>query len=261
MRVLDPVLVAALTDLVRGLEALGLRFCIIGALVPQLLLDEQPRRLTNDADAVVAVETLEEFERLKERLTPFRFKPTRLPFRLQHEAGGIVDILPYSSTVAPDNTLRLGDDLSFNVAGFSQLFDSAVLVETHGLTVPLAPMPLYVLLKFAAYKDRKAAKDLGSVLHCLRHYDEEADRRYGLEHDGQLVLFEFTTAFMLGQDARPFTEEVLAQIATEVLNELSDVDSVAVDRAAREEGRLHVESEHQREIVELFRWFREGAGL
>lgn len=261
MTELDPVLVAALTDLVTGLERLGSRFCVIGALVPQFLMNEQPRRLTNDADAVVAVETLEEFERLKEQLTAFRFKPTRLPFRLQHEAGGLVDILPYSNAVAPDNTLHLGNDQTFHVAGFSQLLDSAVSVRTHGLAIPVAPLPLYVLLKLAAYKDRKAPKDLGSVLHCLRHYEEDADRRYGLEHDGQLVPFEFTTAFMLGQDASPFTEDALATVAVDVLNELSDVDSVSVDRAVREEGRLYVEPEHQQEIVELFRWFRRGAAL
>jgi predicted nucleotidyltransferase len=258
---LDPVLVAALTDLVKGLENLGARFCVIGALVPQFLLNESPRRLTNDADAVVAVETLEAFEQLKEQLRRFHFAPTRLPFRLRHDAGGVVDILPYGNALAPDDILRLGIDLTFNVAGFGQLFDSAVLVETFGLTIPVAPIPLYVLLKLAAYKDRKAPKDLGSVLHCLRYYEEEAERRYGLEHDGQLVPFEYTTAFMLGQDARPFTQDVLAKVAAEVLAEFRDVDSVGVDRAAREEGRLHVESQHQEEIVALFGWFQKGVEL
>jgi predicted nucleotidyltransferase len=93
---LDRALVTALTDLVKGLDSLGSRFCVIGALVPQLLLKEPPRRMTNDADAVVAVETLEAFERLKEQLTKFHFAPTRLSFRLRHDAGGIVDVLPYS---------------------------------------------------------------------------------------------------------------------------------------------------------------------
>jgi predicted nucleotidyltransferase len=217
--------------------------------------------MTNDADAVVAVETLEAFERLKEQLTKFHFAPTRLSFRLRHDAGGIVDVLPYSDALAPDDTLRLGTDLTFNVAGFGQLFDSAVVVDTNGLAIPVAPIPLYVLLKLAAYKDRKAPKDLGSVLHCLRYYEEEAERRYGLEHDGQFVPFEFTTAFMLGQDATPFTEDALARVAAEVLTELSELDSVGVDHAAREEGRLHVEPEHQEEIVALFSWFQKGIGL
>jgi predicted nucleotidyltransferase len=259
---LDPVLLAALTDLVKGLESLGSRFCVIGALVPQFLLDEPPRRFTNDADAVAAVETPEEFERLKEQLRRFHFSPTRRrPFRLQHDAGGVIDILPYSDTIAPDDTLRLGSDLTFNVVGFSQLFDSAVVVETHGLTIPVAPIPLYVLLKLAAYKDRSAPKDLASVLHCFRYYEEDSERRYGLEHDGEAVPFEFTTAFMLGQDARPFAKDALARVASEVLAELRDIDSVGVDRAAREEGRLHVEPEHQEEIVALFGWFQKGVGL
>lgn len=261
MTELDRALVAALTDLVKGLDSLGSRFCVIGALVPQLLLKEPPRRITNDADAVVAVETLEAFERLKEQLTEFHFGPTRLPFRLRHDAGGIVDVLPYSEALAPDDTLRLDTDLTFNVAGFGQLFDSAVVVNTNGLAIPVAPISLYVLLKLAAYRDRKAPKDLGSILHCLRYYEEETDRRYGLEHNNEFVPFEFTTAFMLGQDAKPFSENALARVASEILAELRDIDSVGVDRAAREEGRLHVEPEHQEEIVALFGWFQKGAGL
>ena len=52
-------------------------------------------------------------------------------------------------------------------------------------------------------------------LHCLRFYEEEADRRYGLEHNNQFVPFEFTTAFMLGQDSKPFAEDALAAVASE----------------------------------------------
>jgi predicted nucleotidyltransferase len=258
---LDPILVAALTDLIRGLEAMDVRFCVIGALVPQLLVDDPPRRLTNDADAVVDVETIAQFEHVKEQLTTFHFTPTRLPFRLQHTDGGIVDVLPYSKNVAPDDTLRLGEDLSFNVAGFGRLFDSARLIHTYGLTIPVAPLPLYVLLKLTAYHDRKAPKDLGSILHCLRHYEEGSDPRYGLEHNGELVPFEFTTAFLLGHDARPFIDDALTPTVATVLNDLSHEDSASVDRAARADGRMYVERTHHVEIVELFRWFRDGAGL
>ena len=39
------------------------------------------------------------------------------------------------------------------------------------------------------------------MLHCLRHYREDDDARYGLEHEGELVPFEFTSAYLLGLDA------------------------------------------------------------
>jgi predicted nucleotidyltransferase len=100
MRV-DPLVLAALSALVRGLRALEIEFCIIGALVPELLLGIPPRRLTNDADATVVLDSLADFEDLKARLVEFGFDPTRLPYRLTHREGGWVDLLPYSRTLAP----------------------------------------------------------------------------------------------------------------------------------------------------------------
>ena len=44
MRRADPLVTGALADLARGLRALEVDFCVIGALVPELLLDEAPRR-------------------------------------------------------------------------------------------------------------------------------------------------------------------------------------------------------------------------
>lgn len=65
---LDPGLLPVLTDLERGLPELGIPFGIVGALVPELLLDARPARMTNDADATVVVESRAGFEALKDRL-------------------------------------------------------------------------------------------------------------------------------------------------------------------------------------------------
>ena len=46
-------------------------FCIVGALVAELQPDATPRRMTNDADALVGVESLADFERLKDGLADF----------------------------------------------------------------------------------------------------------------------------------------------------------------------------------------------
>ena len=45
---LDPILVPVVFDLKRGLRELGIPFGIVGALVPELLLDVRPR-LTDGA--------------------------------------------------------------------------------------------------------------------------------------------------------------------------------------------------------------------
>ena len=50
--------------------------------------------MTNDVDVTVVVETLTDFERLKARLAAFGFSGTRLPYRLQHQTGGLLDLSP-----------------------------------------------------------------------------------------------------------------------------------------------------------------------
>lgn len=258
----DPLVVAVLSDLARGLRSLEIDFCIIGALVPELLLGVTPRRLTNDADAIVVLETLTAFERLKERLAEFGFVPTRVPYRLTHRDGGWVDLLPYSKALAPTGHLDLTQDLSFNVAGFDQVVPNAVQVSVApDLTVPMVPLPLYVLLKLVAYGDRKEPKDLGSVLHCLRHYAEDEDRRYGLDHDGKPVPFEHTCAYLLGQDCRRFSDRSVARSVGIVLDRFDSPDAAVVGVVAREDGRVLVDDEDRAEIFELFRWFRVGAGV
>lgn len=95
-RPLDPGLRETVIALIDGLEHADVRYCLIGALVPELLLKTPPPRRTNDVDAVVEVETLEDFERVKSvlELKPYGFTRTREPFRLERGAGR-VDVLPF----------------------------------------------------------------------------------------------------------------------------------------------------------------------
>ena len=65
---IEPSLVPVVTDLERGMRELGIPFGIVGALVPELLLDARPRRMTNDADVTVTVANLADFNALKDRL-------------------------------------------------------------------------------------------------------------------------------------------------------------------------------------------------
>ena len=54
---IEPSLIPVVTDLEHGLRELGIPFGVVGALVPELLLDARPRRMTNDADVIVAVKS------------------------------------------------------------------------------------------------------------------------------------------------------------------------------------------------------------
>lgn len=62
---LEPGILYVVTDLERGLRALGVPFALVGALVPELLLESRPARMTNDADVVVSVESRADFDTLR----------------------------------------------------------------------------------------------------------------------------------------------------------------------------------------------------
>ena len=57
--------------------------------------------MTNDADVMVVVQTLAEFEALKGQLAEYGFERTRVAHRLRHMGGGLLDVLPYSESIAP----------------------------------------------------------------------------------------------------------------------------------------------------------------
>lgn len=65
---LEPAILPVVADLERGLRTLGVQFAVVGALVPELLLDVRPARMTNDTDVTVTVQSLADFETLKDRL-------------------------------------------------------------------------------------------------------------------------------------------------------------------------------------------------
>lgn len=259
---IEPALVPVVIDLERGLRELGVPFAIVGALVPELLLDARPRRMTTDADVAVLVASLADFDALKGRLAAYGFTRTRVAHRLQHREGGIADVLPCGDAIAPDGRLEFEDGVVFNMAGMRYVVPSAVRTAIEGgPTLPLVALPLYALLKLVAFSDRRAPKDLVGVLHCLERYLGEDDRRFSVDHDGGGVPFEFTCAYLLGIDARPYLDTPLTRTVAAVLDRFSDPDADVVGIVAREQGRLIPEDDDRLEIFECFRWYRLGTGL
>jgi predicted nucleotidyltransferase len=259
---LEPLLLAAVTDLERGLRTLGVPFAVVGALVPELLLDARPTRMTNDADAAVIVESLADFETLKDRLADFGFTRTAVTHRILHRTGGRVDLLPFSDTIAPDGRLELEGDRPINMAGFEHVVPSAIATAIDGgLTLPLIPLPLYGLLKVVAFNDRREPKDLAGVFHCLQHYLDDDERRYGAEHNGAGVPFEYTGAYLLGVAGRAFLSPALSETVTGVLNRFTDADADVVGVVLRERGWMLFEDEERLNVFEHFQWYRRGVGL
>ena len=235
---------------------------MVGALVPELLLDVRPLRMTNDADVTVTVESLADFEALKDRLSAFGFARTTVPHRMLHQSGGRVDILPFSHAIAPGGRLELQGDRPLNMAGFEHVVSSATATTIDdGLTLPLIPLPLYGLLKLVAFSDREVAKDLAGVFHCLQHYSDDDDRRYGVEHNGAGVPFEYTGAYLLGVDGRTFLGPQLTDAITSVLDLFVDSDANVVATVLYERGRIPAEDQDRFDAFEHFQWYRRGLNL
>jgi predicted nucleotidyltransferase len=172
-----------------------------------------------------------------------------------------MDLLPFSDAIAPGERLQLEEGSVLNMAGFRHVVPSAVSTSIEGgPTLPLAALPLYVLLKLVPFSDRQAAKDLAGVLHCLENYLAEDERRYRVEHEGAGVPYEYTCAYLLGVDGRQFLDESLSQAVSAVLVRFDSPDSEVVGIVAREKGRLLVEDQERIEIFELFRGYRHGIG-
>jgi predicted nucleotidyltransferase len=255
---IDPSLVALLTDAGRGLRELRIPFAIVGALVPQLLLQVSPRRLTLDADVTVVVPSMAGFDELKSKLVGYGFVGTSTPHLLRHRGGGRMDLLPFSEAIAPDGSLELAREHVLNMAGFGHVVPNAIEVLIEGVTLPVAPLPLYALLKLVAFSDRRERKDLASVLHCLEHYHEDDDRRFSAEHDREAVLWEYAGAYLLGLDGRRFLDGPVRLAVAPILDGLDDRDGSLVSMAAREHCGIPVEDEDRTEVFQLFRWYRLG---
>ena len=98
--------------------------------------------------------------------------------------------------------------------------------------------------------------------HCLEHYLEDDGRRYGADHDDEGVPYEYTGAYVVGVEARPFLDELAsAKPSRRFLDRFDEPDATVVGVVAREAHGLIVEDQHRLEIFELFRWYRLGTGL
>lgn len=248
---LDAPLEAVVTALVRGLRTLDVSFCLVGALVPELLLATKPDTRTNDADAVVLVPDIAAFGAVKTGLRAVGFDETRLSHRLTYRKGGLIDLLPYGEQLVRDGKLRLPPDLVLNMAGLDRVVGAAVDVTLDsGLVVPVAPLSLYALLKLVAYTDRRAQKDLDSVEHVLRCYAADDDRRWGLEHESTLVEYDYSPAYLLGSDGAVFMSPQLVAVIEPLLDALS-----------AEETASAADDDWTPPREQLFRWYRRGLGL
>lgn len=264
MKNVDEDLHAALVRIVRALDATDRGYCVIGALVPRLLLLTPPAQRTRDVDVVVAATSLEDAAALTSTLVANGYTPVTPPVRFRDESNVQIDVIPFGEAMAPEQRLALPGDTVLRTEGLRQALDHALRLEVApGLQVAVAPLPLYAMLKLSAYTDRHLAKDLNGFLHCARHYEDvdAGERRYGVEHQGTLVPLEFGGAFLLGRDGVSFHTAALRDKLRPLLDSLENDDSPDLGEAARDAGRLPTEERWRVGYQQLIRWYRRGSEL
>ena len=261
---IDPHLQGAIVRLVLALESMDRRYCLIGALVPRFLMLVPPPQRTRDVDVVVDVGSIQDVEQLTRDLRSRGYADVAPPMRFRDESGVLVDVIPYSDALAPEGRLSLPGGIELGAEGFAHLIHHAVRVElVPGLQVAVTPLPLYAMLKLAAYADRRKLKDLNGFLHCARYHEdvEEGERRYGLEHAKELVPLEFGGAFLLGLDCLPYQDRRLRERLTPLLDRFVDGEVPDLGEAARDAGHLATDDRWREECHQLIRWYRLGARL
>ena len=139
----DPHLLEAIVRVVRALESVHRRYCLIGALVPRVLMDVPPAQRTRDVDVMVDVDSIRDIQQLRRELRSRGYSDVAPPMRFQDETGVQIDVIPYSDVLAPGGRLVLPGDVVLRVDGFANLLRHAVRVElVPGLHVAVAPLPL-----------------------------------------------------------------------------------------------------------------------
>lgn len=270
---MDPKTVAALRVLSRVLSQEGRRFALIGATVPQVLLDlpggaGSGSRETRDVDAVAEVRGWEDFTLLCERLKQEGFRQGRVAHELWLDDDVRIDLIPYGPSLVQENKLSwpYGDSV-MTACGFEEALECARDQEVApDLRLPVVSIPGLILTKVVAYMDRPAerARDLIDMLYCFERYELASgeSRRFdyaGTEVEGKGVTYEEAGAFLLGIEVATLAKPKSLDVVWRFLNMIPDEFARPISQILSEERRL-VDSDVRRSVLyRLFRVF--GAGL
>lgn len=117
-----------------------------------------------------------------------------------------MDILPVGEAQLESGKLIWPNGFEMNVAGFQHVFERAAKVPIEsGFAVKVAPLPVIVLLKMAAFLDRpwERERDLGDIGYVLEEFlAPESERRFADDVFDASLNYDDTSAYWLGRDMR-----------------------------------------------------------
>lgn len=197
-------------------DVLGAADCphvLVGATARMVMLDRYVLRSgsalirrTRDVDAAIQVAGWGEFQTIMTSLRGAGFAPTKLEHRLIYK-GVEVDIMPYDESsgtylVWPKSQMKM------SLLGLKEAFASAQEITLRpNLTLRVASIPAFVLLKIISYRDRSFQRDLEDIWFCLKYYEENGGttRRFDCADvtvEGEWLTFEEAGAYLIGLDLK-----------------------------------------------------------
>ncbi len=269
--VIDPKTIEALRVLAQVLAEDGRDVVLIGALVPQILIDmrqgrEFAGRTTRDVDTVVMVASWEDFNRMRSRLHEIGFRPGSVPHEFQF--GDVrIDLIPFGPGLVQDDSLVWPEaDRVMSTLGIEEAFEHAQPEElAPGLSLPVVPIPGLVLLKIVAYQDRpeERARDLIDVVYCFEHYEETLgeSRRFdltGITVEGQPLQFGEAGAYLLGIDVAKLAKPKSLMAVHKFLDRIPEEYARPIGQILHQERRIADKEDRRSLLFRLFRVFAAG---
>jgi predicted nucleotidyltransferase len=184
---LHPATVQILKAITRVAAAANCPCLLIGATARDILLHHRYnfpiKRATKDVDIAFAVESWDEFDKLKSRLIEEADAiPTAQPHRLTFELPGTrepypVDLIPFGAIASENHALCWPPDMAhvMNMIGYREAMETSEYLEIDvGFEIRIASLAGLAVLKLFAWQDRgdKNRKDAQDLYLIMTNYAE-----------------------------------------------------------------------------------------
>lgn len=246
---------------------------IVGATARDLILEyvyqAGIRRATDDIDFGVAVESWEQYEKLKSALiSTGKFRDDSKMEQRLWQGRGInemkIDLVPYGGIESPVGTVTFPPtEFEMNTKGFAEAYQNCLKIKIRDDSeIRLVSLPGLVMLKFVAYDDRPFERqaDLQDIWYVMTKY-LDAGNEDRLYQDSDLLTdenFNFRTvgARLLGRDLAKILNDQTKKIVLKYLSEDENSGLTRISEiVSHRENRL---GENLNEIIEMFQELRRG---
>ncbi len=246
---------------------------IVGATARDMILEyvyqAGIKRATDDIDFGVAVESWEQYEKLKSALiSTGKFRADNKMEQRLWQGRGInemkIDLVPYGGIESPVGIVTFPPtEFEMNTKGFAEAYQNSLKLKINdNVPIRIISLPGLVMLKFVAYDDRPYERqtDLQDIWYVMRNY-LDAGNEDRLYEDSDLLddeKFNLRTvgARLLGRDLAKILNDQTEKIVLKHLSEDENSGLIRISEIVNfRENRL---AENINEVIETFQELRRG---